>query len=72
MPDAVDCPHSQFQQCEHRQSLQQAAFWQQVELDEAGAYDYARAVMTRNALANDAQEGMCAFLEKRPAAWTGK
>ena len=49
-----------------------AAFWQQVELDEAGAYDYARAVMTRNALANDAQEGMCAFLEKRPAAWTGK
>lgn len=49
-----------------------AAFWQQVELDEAGAYDYARNVMTRNALANDAQEGMCAFLEKRPAAWTGK
>ena len=49
-----------------------AAFWQQVELDEAGAYDYARDVMTRNALANDAQEGMCAFLEKRPAAWTGK
>ncbi|KAA8956334.1 MAG: enoyl-CoA hydratase, partial [Mycobacterium sp.] len=26
-------------------------------------------VMAMNAHADDAQEGMCAFLEKRPARW---
>ena len=28
-------------------------------------------VMTRNMLARDAEEGIDAFLEKRPAVWTG-
>ena len=49
-----------------------AAFWEQIDRDEAGAYDYAKDVMARNALANDAQEGICAFLEKRPAEWSGR
>jgi enoyl-CoA hydratase/carnithine racemase len=47
------------------------AFYAQVELDEHRAYDLTRSVMAMNALAGDAQEGMCAFLEKRPAHWTG-
>ena len=48
------------------------AFYGQIELDERRAYDLAQTVMTVNALAEDAQEGMCAFLEKRPAVWKGK
>lgn len=42
------------------------AFWAQVDLDEHGAYDLTKAVMSANAQNEHAQEGMSAFLEKRP------
>jgi enoyl-CoA hydratase/carnithine racemase len=45
------------------------SFYAQIELDEHRAYDLTKAVMAMNARADDAQEGMCAFLEKRPATW---
>jgi enoyl-CoA hydratase/carnithine racemase len=47
-------------------------FYQQVDLDQRQAYDVAKSVMCLNAMADDAQEGMRAFLEKRRPAWTGK
>jgi enoyl-CoA hydratase/carnithine racemase len=47
------------------------AFYSQVELDEHRAYDLTKAVMAMNARADDAQEGMCAFLEKRAPEWRG-
>jgi enoyl-CoA hydratase/carnithine racemase len=47
------------------------AFYAQIELDEHRAYDLTRSVMAMNALAGDAQEGMSAFLEKRPPVWKG-
>jgi enoyl-CoA hydratase/carnithine racemase len=48
------------------------AFYAQIDLDQPGAYAYAKDVMTMNAGTADAQEGISAFLEKRPACWTGR
>jgi enoyl-CoA hydratase/carnithine racemase len=47
------------------------AFYSQIELDEHRAYDLTKAIMAMNARADDAQEGMCAFLEKRAPEWRG-
>jgi enoyl-CoA hydratase/carnithine racemase len=47
------------------------AFYTQIDLDQPKAYGYAKEVMSLNALAADAQEGISAFLEKRPACWIG-
>jgi enoyl-CoA hydratase/carnithine racemase len=48
------------------------AFYTQIDLDQSKAYGYAKEIMTMNLMAADAQEGISAFLEKRPACWTGK
>ena len=47
------------------------AFYRQLELGLADAYDYAAAAMTTNMLAADAAEGIDAFLAKRPPTWRG-
>ena len=53
-------------------TLGKQAFYTQIDLDQPKAYGYAKEVMSMNALAADAQEGISAFLEKRPACWTGR
>ncbi|HEX5446684.1 MAG TPA: enoyl-CoA hydratase [Pirellulales bacterium] len=51
--------------------LGKAAFYDQLSLDEATAYDRASDVITDNAARPVAQEGMTAFLEKRLPIWPG-
>jgi len=45
------------------------AFYRQRELGLAEAYAYASEVMTENMMARDAEEGICAFIEKRKPSW---
>ena len=45
------------------------AFYKQREMDLVSAYKYTSKVMVENLLAGDAEEGICAFLEKREPVW---
>jgi len=49
--------------------LGKAAFYAQIDLAQPEAYAYAKEVMSMNALAADAQEGIGAFLERRAPTW---
>jgi enoyl-CoA hydratase/carnithine racemase len=53
----------------HVVGIGKTAFYRQVELPLAQAYDYASKVMTENMMARDAEEGICAFIEKRHPTW---
>ena len=48
------------------------AFYSQIDRPEGEAYEQCKVVMTENALAHDAQEGMSAFLDKRQPVWRGE
>jgi enoyl-CoA hydratase/carnithine racemase len=48
------------------------AFYSQIDRPEDAAYEHCELVMTENALAQDAREGMTAFLEKREPVWRGE
>jgi enoyl-CoA hydratase/carnithine racemase len=50
-------------------ALGKRAFYQQLPLSCRQAYDIAQPIMACNACERDAQEGMRAFLEKRPPRW---
>ncbi len=45
------------------------AFYAQAEMPLADAYDYASRVMVENLMARDAEEGIGAFIAKRPPEW---
>lgn len=48
------------------------AYYEQIDLDLAGAYEHCQEVMSHNATAEDAQEGIGAFLDKRQPVWRGR
>jgi enoyl-CoA hydratase/carnithine racemase len=53
----------------HTVKLGKTAFYRQAEMGLAEAYAYAAEVMTENMMARDAEEGICAFIEKRAPTW---
>ena len=53
-------------------SIGKQAFYTQIDLDQPKAYSYAKEVMSLNAMAEDAQEGIGAFLGKRKPCWRGR
>jgi len=53
-------------------ALGKQSFYGQVELEEKRAYRYAKEMMSLNAMTQDAQEGISAFLKKRAPQWKGK
>jgi enoyl-CoA hydratase/carnithine racemase len=56
----------------HVIGIGKAAFYRQLELPLAEAYRYASEVMTENMMARDAEEGICAFIEKRDPTWENR
>ena len=48
------------------------AFYRQLEMPQPQAYAYTKEIMSLNAMAADAQEGMSAFLEKRRPRWSNR
>ncbi len=48
------------------------AFYRQIDLPQDEAYESMSETMARNAVICDAQEGMTAFVEKRPPVWQGR
>jgi enoyl-CoA hydratase/carnithine racemase len=76
-PEALDATVSELVAAIARSSsltvgIGKRAFHDQIDLDEARAYDLTKTVMAMNMLAADAQEGIGAFLEKREPTWTGR
>jgi enoyl-CoA hydratase/carnithine racemase len=48
------------------------AYYNQIDMDEPRAYQYAIEVMAANAITHDGQEGIQSFLEKRPPVWQNR
>ena len=66
---AIEVAHKIASKSSHVIGIGKAAFYRQLELPLAEAYRYASEVMTENMMARDAEEGICAFIEKRDPTW---
>jgi enoyl-CoA hydratase/carnithine racemase len=53
----------------HTVKIGKEGFYRQAEMGLAEAYDYVSQVMVDNLLSADAEEGICAFIEKRDPTW---
>lgn len=69
LPDALDMARKIAAKSSATVAIGKRAFYAQVEQPLTEAYDFAAAVMVENMLHADAEEGICAFLEKRSPQW---
>ncbi len=53
----------------HTVKIGKEAFYRQAEIGLAEAYSYVSQIMVENLLSADAEEGICAFIEKREPTW---
>jgi enoyl-CoA hydratase/carnithine racemase len=53
-------------------ALGKQAFYRQLDMNLGDAYEYASELVVRNMLAEDAVEGISAFVEKRSPVWKGR
>jgi enoyl-CoA hydratase/carnithine racemase len=66
---AIELAESIASKSSHVIGIGKAAFYRQLDMPLAEAYAYASQVMTENMMARDAEEGICAFIEKRDPTW---
>jgi enoyl-CoA hydratase/carnithine racemase len=66
---AIDLAQKVASKSSYVQKVGKQAFYRQREMPLADAYAYASEVMTENMMARDAEEGICAFIEKRKPTW---
>jgi enoyl-CoA hydratase/carnithine racemase len=71
MREALDMAHAIAAKSSATVATGKEAFYRQIEMPLAEAYDYASVVMVENMLHRDAEEGIGAFLEKRQPKWPG-
>jgi enoyl-CoA hydratase/carnithine racemase len=67
--EALSLAHRIAAKSRHVVKIGKQAFYRQIDMDLARAYDYAAEVMVQNMMARDAAEGISAFIEKRTARW---
>ena len=68
-PTASDFGERVFEPVHHVDAHAMRCACHRIEDRFAEAYRYASQVMTENMMARDAEEGICAFIEKRDANW---
>ena len=71
MPAALDMARRIAAKSSATVAIGKRAFYDQIEKPLSAAYDYAAGVMVHNMMLADAEEGIAAFIDKRPPAWKG-
>lgn len=66
---AIDLAQQIARKSAYTVAIGKAAFYRQLEMPLTEAYDLASEVMTKNLMADDADEGIRAFIGKRPPVW---
>ena len=69
MSEALDMARAIAAKSKATVAIGKEAFYAQAELPLDEAYDFASEVMVKNMMQGDAEEGICAFLEKRRREW---